>query len=216
MDNRFVIDTPEEYRQFMDGHLTGDFQFVEISQSAGGYVNDVYNIPSLTKYRHVQIHDKYNNYLQLFPSGYRSVYGRFVQGEKLLASMPRDCMKYDISLGKGVAVTTADIDAMLTWREALTIRITDSADLAYDLSQRIHAMEEKWLLEHLALTVQRHSYKQLDVAKILKKVVLMGSAYFDASPDMTAAEMKEFADNQDPDLSDRCQATDTALICKRF
>lgn len=177
-------------------------------------MNDVYNIPSLTKYRHVQIHDKYNNYLILSTSGFRSVHGRFVQGEKLLASVLRNYKTYDISLGKGVAVTTDDIDAMLTWREARVIQISDSADLAYDLSQRIHAIEKHWVLEELVFTVQRHSYKQLDVKKILDKVVMMSDAYFKASPDMTSDEMKEFANNQDPELSERCRATDTALICK--
>lgn len=212
----FNVETPEEYRQLMNGQLAGDFQFIDIAQSAGGQLLDVFKIPSIQKYRFISIIDKYNNAMNYSPQSYRSVNGRFVQGESLLAILPRDCMKYEISLGSDVIITTADIDAMLTWSEATRINIADSDNLAYDLSQRIHEMGQKWLIEGLSLTVQRHSYKQLDVVKILKKLLLLGPVYFKAAPDMTDAEMEEFAANQDPAGFYNCKLSGRSLMCKRY
>lgn len=139
------------------------------------------------------ITDEHNNYLHLTPQT-KSVNGRFVQGENHLATLPQDYRHYSIVLENDAVVNAADIDAILTWGNALDIKIADNANVAYELSLRKGTNLQ--ILNHLELTVQRHSYKKLNVRLLLKQFSITGSMVFKASPGMTTEEMQEFADNQ--------------------
>lgn len=133
------IDSPEEYLKFMAGDSRVSFPYVEFTQNAYASIEDLDKIPFLTSYQALHFHDIHNNYLRLSPKA-QSVYGRFVSGKEILACLPRNYVSYELSLGKDVVITTEDIEAMLTWREAKRILITDMANLAYDLCLRIDEM----------------------------------------------------------------------------
>lgn len=196
----------------MAGDSRGSFAYVEFTRNANASIEDLDKIPFLTTYQALHFHDTHNNYLRLSPKA-ESVYGRFVQGKEILACLPRNYVSYELSLGKDVVITTEDIEAMLTWREAGRIMVTDMANLAYDLSLHIDEMPKKWHLERLVLTVQRHSYKELNVKKLLDQVSMIGSARFEASPSMTADDLIAFYSKQGRLYPYNCKIIDRAVVC---
>lgn len=137
------------------------------------------------------------------PREFASITGRFVHGGNHLANLPRDYLIYDISLRQNAIVTADDIGAILTWKSAQTIKIIDNANLAYDLSLRMHELNDKIVLEKFILTVQHHSYKQLDVRLFLSKMDIFGYMEFQASVDMTPGEMAKFSVSQNTILYEK-------------
>lgn len=111
-----------------------------------------------------------------------------------MANLPKNYREYSIVLEKGVVVTPADIDAILTWRTAEVLEINDNADVAYELSLRPTTKQR--VLTSIVFTVQRHSYKALKVNSLVDKYLTQQGMLFRPAFHMTPEEMKEFVANQ--------------------
>lgn len=190
------ISTPEEYQQLKNGQIGQKVESIQILPGANADLIDAHQLALSRQYYSIKVHDKNNNYVHTMPREFASVTGRFVQGGNHLAHLPRDYLVYDIVLRQGAIDTDADISGILTWNSAQEIKIVDNANLAYDLSLRMHELDEKMVLQTIILTVQRHSYKQLDVRLFLSKMDILGYMTLQASPDMRPGEMIEFGISQ--------------------
>lgn len=92
-------------------------------------------------------------------------------------------------------ITSADIDAILSWSAVEDIRIVDSGDFAYDLAQRIDESKAK-RVERLTLVVQPRSYDKLSVEVFLNKWPEINVLIMRKSAGLSVAEFEEFCRRQ--------------------
>lgn len=187
------IETPEEYEQYKNGHITHPFyESIRIRSGIANLTDADQILAQNRQLFSVSIEDEYANRLFLL-HGSRKVGGRFLYGDNHLAQLPRNYMMYGITLERDALVSTADIDAILTWTAAKDIYIGGTADVAYALSQ--HAGEGKLTLEKLVLSIQRRSHKQFDVTRLLERFSCKELS-LKLSADLSWKERHEFVENQ--------------------
>lgn len=117
------------------------------------------------------------------------------RGAARFTDLPNNLFSYTIRTRGDAAVTPNDVKAILHWPVVKVLRISqsDSSDVAYALYKRIQNLSHS--IEHLALTVQRKTYKKLNVNVFLRRV-LVNSLTFEAAADMPASEFEEFVSRQ--------------------
>lgn len=67
----------------------------------------------------------------------RSVTANYMNGPVALAYLPRNFSAYTININGGAIVVAADVDAILQWTAATTIKIADNKKIARVLIERI-------------------------------------------------------------------------------
>lgn len=124
----------------------------------------------------------------------KSVKAQFLVGDQLSLNLPDNYQKYNVSFNS-VAVTTADLDYIFQWKQAIHLFIHDGSDFGYEFSQRAEALKELKSLEKLSFDLQKQSYNKLNIKDILFGPPALKSVNV-LRASLSASEFKEYAKNQ--------------------
>lgn len=111
--------------------------------------------------------------------------------------LPLNYTGYEVFYGAGIAVSSTEIDYILSWTTAERLLIADRSDVAYDLYKRIGDFQRFKHLRQLGLTIHRQSYKKIDVSVFLNSLPALARAHFRATA-LTKEEFDEFVRQQLP------------------
>lgn len=130
-----------------------------------------------------------NDRVHLFPRT-RALWSIFPTEENAVVGLPANYKSYEVLFGAAMDVTTDHINYILTWKSVERLLIFDRSNVAYDLSQRINYKSFR-NLGWLELSIQRDSYKKIDVTVFLKQLRSLKVANFRASA-LNQDEFDEF------------------------
>lgn len=107
------------------------------------------------------------------------------------ADLPANLWGYTIRLGGNAVVTAADIDTIFKWNNVQTMQIVDENDNDVAVELSLRAGQLPHFINHLSLTVQQNSYKQLNLSTFLA-MPLINTVVLEAAPSMSDYEFNEF------------------------
>lgn len=115
----------------------------------------------------------------------------FIYGENPISAVPKDYKDYQIYYLRSATPTEENINSIGQWTEAERIEIIDRADVAVNLCKHIDEVSGLKNLSKLILHMRAKSYKQINVAAFMEKLVGLKTISFRGG-DMTNEQMKEF------------------------
>lgn len=132
--NSLNIFTPQDYALFKNGHLSRDVTAIKCFPSAGC------SFPEISQYASsvdITFMEGNGNMINTFARS-RKVQAFLVNGQSFLEFLPHDFSTYSITINGGTIVTPADVNAILQWKSAKMIQITDNKNLALTLLLHIN------------------------------------------------------------------------------
>lgn len=196
LPSRLEINTQEEYDMLKSVELN--------SQNTTIFINSVSHPHLLVEPKyfwnstHESIHfeDKRGNSLALLPKT-RDLSAAFSTGENLTLELPDNYREYNIIYYNTSIATTADIDYMLQWKNAVRLEILGMPEISRALLQRIDEMKEMKHLRRLAFNINS-KVANMTVRPFLEKLPVLDSVSF-YGPSLTDEELETFAHSQDVD-----------------
>lgn len=86
--------------------------------------------------------------------------------------MPTTYTQYEVRIDGFATATPADINAILQWKSAEKIVLTDQGDLLFKLMLRVDELSNLHNLEELTLGIHQQSYKSLYLREFLNKYMV--------------------------------------------
>lgn len=195
--SRILIKTPEQYEQLKAGEIGVGYLAVFMEPSIHpGIWNEIPNMVN-SPHSQVRFYDENDNEAILLINEKKAI-AKLSSSDNMLVKLPSFYQTYDIRYESPDAKTTsADVDAILTWKMAVEISVEDYSDVAVDLMARFEKVRSLDSLKQLTLVVQRHSYKQLFVGTFLSHVSQLEKVEFLAGEGLTSEELQAFVDQQE-------------------
>lgn len=189
-----LIDTPEKLEQLQQGQIVDQVYF-QLHITSDAHPN-VFHLPqhfrnTSLKFVIIKFYDvagPANNSITLVGDVAKA---DFHAGKNLLSGISSKHTEYQVNYW-GTAVPTVDnIDSILQWKSADTLRINGAGNVTLNLSERIDEFSELTKLKFLDLSIESASYKNIKPALFIQKVSSLSIVRF-VGQDMTSAQMKEF------------------------
>lgn len=193
--SRLQITTPELLDQFRQCRIGANADAIQILSTANATYTDIRH-PCIqdSRYSFVNFTFGYGEFANFAPAT-RQVEARFTNGNNHFVNLPNNYVKYDVNVVGDATITPTDIDAILDWSAVEDIRVIDSANFAYDLSQRVNESKAK-RIERLVLVVQPESYDKLSAEVFLNKWPDVNVAIFQQSDNLASWQFEEFCRRQ--------------------
>lgn len=150
------------------------------------------------KHREVRFYDEHENEAIIYPKESRVV-ATLVEGKKLMSYLPTDYQFYEVHLEKNILTTSSDIDAIFQWKAAKHITLINDNpfdESSVELFLRVQELTSLANLNRLTLTIHSHSFRKLDVCKLLNQLPLLNAVEFVAADDMSKHDFDEFVGHQ--------------------
>lgn len=161
-----MITTLADYEQYKNGQIGDEYDTVVIERVPHPSLLLEAKLFANKPQSMVKIEDVNGNRVVL-EIPLRSVRAAYTTGANMLAGLPSDYeLYYIISFGKSV-ITDVDLNAMMRWKNARRVTISDNSDVAFKLSQRIEDLHQLTQLENLSLDISPKTYMQLQAKPFL-------------------------------------------------
>lgn len=132
--------------------------------------------------------------IHIFPR-WKEVWAWFTTAQSASLSIPSNYTRYEVLYAGVVNVTTHEVDHILTWTNAKSLRIEDTSNVVAKLLTRIDELKTFRRLEKLELTVQQDSYRMINVGVFLEQLGSLKTAHFRAVS-LSVDEFAEFIRSQ--------------------
>lgn len=186
------IDTPEKYEQLKQGKFNDEYLNIWITSDAHPDIllqPQFFEKSKFLEIRFISIRATANNTIILYPNEGR-VDIEFNVGGNPLRGVPKKYGEYTIYFAY-FPPTVENINSIVSWEEAKSLRIVDRHSVAVRLLKRIDEFSKLKKLKELDLRIEPHSYDQVNVTAFienlpaLKEMVLTGNQ-------MTEIELQDF------------------------
>lgn len=172
-----VVNTPALYDQLKKGQFDGKYESIYVKPEAHPNVIREPKHFANTTFRTIIFTDEHTNTVSLYPRIQRLEATYFV-GDGLYLGLPDSYVGYWIVSYGNVVVTDDELNYILQWKKTLQLDIRDRSNVAFELMQRAEQINEMKNLENFSASIQRKSYKELDVRGFLRKMETLKSASF--------------------------------------
>lgn len=115
----------------------------------------------------------------------------FRHGENPLSGVPTNYIHYTVEYMNSAKPTTENIDSILQWKNAYTLRCRDRGDVAVTLFKRIDELSDLTKLRTLELSMEGDKPEQINVATFLNNLTGLRKLCF-TFKDKTEKQVKEF------------------------
>lgn len=160
---RLKITTPDQFDQFVAGHIGAGYDYVHFY--AGAHP-DVFSLPKVfannTSVREFRFEDDNENVIYV-DTGLSRVDATLKNGHGLIGGLPADYLSYTLNFGAGASISADDYAHIFTWRSALDMQIYDNADVANELATHVHQMKTLDKLQILKLRLHWQTCDRLQV-----------------------------------------------------
>lgn len=139
--------------------------------------------------RFIAINRSGNNTIILRPKVSRA-HIEFNYGENRLRGVPKNYHEYFIHFSY-FAPSVENVNSILLWRQAKSLKIVDRHNIAGSLIKHIDAFSKLKELKLLELSINFYTYDKVDVAVLVHKLSALREMVF-TSERMTEEQMQEF------------------------
>lgn len=194
--NSLVINTTKAYENFKYGIIGFEYDTVIIEKMEHPSLlldaKELSNKPQSM----IKIEDTNGNRVTLEPKT-RTVRAAYRTGANMLSGIPLDYDVYYVAFYDKAEVTDADLDAILQWKNAIRLTITDNSNVAYRLSQRLDELKQLEHLENISLDVPAKFYTKLSTKPFLEGLKSLNLLGF-YGPNVERNQFIAFLANQEP------------------
>lgn len=194
----YTIDTAADFVAFQKKEIGFNVTAVDIVQSAH---LDLMQTPKLfaehdnnaiifieSDFRNNRV-EMYTQQRKIFANSYR-------MGDGLTLGLPHNYSDYHLQFADYAAVSAADLDQIVSWTEAVRLRIDDSCSVALGLLRRAGQLQAMTKLTHLTLNVAKSSLPRMRLRPFFRSLVSLESAEFRFERTLTEGEVAAFLAEQ--------------------